>query len=69
MPHLNDAKLDSLWTSFEQKPQAGVCSTFAFATETTIEELKTALKTESLRKALVFGSCLEEMVRRKGNYC
>ena len=27
--------LDSLWTSFKQKPLAGVCGTFAFATETT----------------------------------
>ena len=50
--------LDPLRTSFEQKPaMAGVCSTFSFATETTVcrgaEE--TALKTKTLRKALVFG--------------
>ena len=33
-----------------------VCSTFAFATETTIEELKNCSKTKTLRKAVVFGS-------------
>ena len=59
MPHLNDAKLDSLWTSFEQKPLAGVCSTFAFATETTIEELKNCSKNgitaESTGFWLLFG--------------
>ena len=33
-----------------------VSSTFAFATETTLKELKNCSKTKTLRKALVFGS-------------
>ena len=65
MRHLNGAKFGSASDQFQAKT-AMVCNTFAFATETTVEELKkkTALKTKTLRKALVFGSCLEELVRR-----
>ena len=37
-----------------------VAHVFPFATETTIEGLKTALKTKALRKALVFGSLFGE---------
>ena len=47
---------------------AGVCSTFAFATETTKEELKTALKAKTLQKVLAFGSLFAEVVHREGNY-
>ena len=67
MRHLNGAKFGSAPDQFRAKTtMVGVCSTFAFVTETTVEELKkkTALKTKTLRKALVFGSCLEELVRR-----
>ena len=39
-----------------RQAMVGVCSTFSFATETTVELKKTALKTKTLRKALVFGS-------------
>ena len=57
MRHLNGAKYVSAPDQFRAKTaMVGVCSTFAFATETTLEELKTALKTKTLRKALVFGS-------------
>jgi len=69
MRYLNSAKFGSALDQFRAKTAtAGVCSTFAFATETTIEELKNCSKTKSLWKALVFGSFLEEVVRRKGNY-
>ena len=38
-------------TSFEQKPQwLAVCSTFAFSTETTVEELKNWSKNEHTAK-------------------
>ena len=53
---------------FREKPLAGVCGTFAFATETTIEELKNCSKNEIIAESTGFGSCLEEVVRRKGNY-
>ena len=57
MRHLNGAKFGSAPDQFRGKTaMVGVCSTFAFATETTVEELKTALKTKTLRKALVFDS-------------
>ena len=42
--------LDPLRTSFEQKP----CSTFAFATETTVEELKNCSKNENTAKSTGF---------------
>ena len=61
MRHLNGAKFGSAPDQFGAKPaMVGDCSTFAFATETTVEELKTALKTKTLRKALVFGSLFGE---------
>ena len=67
MRHLNGAKFGSALDQFRAKTaMAGVCSTFTFATETTIEELKNCSKNEIT--ALVFGSCLEEVLRRKGNY-
>ena len=53
MRHLNGAKFGSAPDQFRAKT---VCSTFAFAAKTTVEELKTALKTKTLRKELVFGS-------------
>ena len=37
------------WTTFEQKP---VCSTFAVATETTVEELKNYSKSENTAKSI-----------------
>ena len=57
MRHLNGAKFGSAPDQFREKTaMVGVCSTFAFAAETTVKELKTALKTKKLREALVFGS-------------
>ena len=57
MRHLNGAKFGSAPDQFRAKTaMVGVCSTFAFATETTVEELKNCSKKETLRKALVFGS-------------
>ena len=57
MRHLNGAKFGSAPDQFRAKTaMVGVCSTFAFATETTVRSWKTALKTKTLRKALVFGS-------------
>ena len=57
MSHLNGAKFGSALDQFRAKT-AMVCisSTFAFATETTLKELKNCSKTETLQKALVFGS-------------
>ena len=57
MRHLNGAKFGSAPDQFRAKTaMVGVCSTFAFATETTVDELKNCSKNETLRKALVFGS-------------
>ena len=57
MRHLNGAKFGSAPDQFRAKTAiVGICGTFAFAVEATVEELKTALKTKTLRKALVFGS-------------
>ena len=57
MRHLNGAKFGSAPDQFRAKTaMVGVCSTFAFATETTVEQLKNVLKTKTVRKALVFGS-------------
>ena len=51
MRHLNGAKFGSAPDQFRAKTaMVGICGTFAFATETT------ALKTKTLRNALVFGS-------------
>ena len=47
--------LDPLRASFEQKhAMVGVCSTFAFATETTVEELKNCSKNENTAKSTSF---------------
>ena len=57
MCYLNGAKFGSAPDQFRAKTaMVGVCSTFAFATETTVEELKNCSKNKTLRKALVFGS-------------
>ena len=57
--------LDPLRASFEQKhAMVGVCSTFAFATETTVEELKNCSKNETVQKHWFLALCLEELVRR-----
>ena len=57
MRHLNGAKFGSAPDQFRAKTaMVGVCSTFAFATETTVEELKNCSKKGTLRKPLVFGS-------------
>ena len=62
MCHLNGAKFGSAPDQFRAKTaMVGICGTFAFATETTVEELKTALKTKTLRKALVFGSLFQRI--------
>ena len=45
--------LDPLRTSFEQKP-VGICNTFAFGTETTVEELKNCSKNENTAKSTGF---------------
>ena len=69
MSHLNGAKFGSTLDQFRAKT-AMVCvsSTFAFATETTLKELKNCSKTKTLHKALVFGSlfwknwCVEKKI-------
>ena len=69
MRHLNGAKFGSTLDQFRAKTaMAGVCSTFTFATETTIEELKNCSKNEITAESTGFGPCLEEVVRRRGNY-
>ena len=51
MRHLNGAKFGSAPDQFRAKTaMVGVCSTFAFATETTIEELKNCSKNENTAK-------------------
>ena len=65
MRHLNGAKFGSAPDQFRAKTaMVGVCSTFAFATETTVEELKIALKTKHCEKHWFLALCLEELVRR-----
>ena len=52
MRHLNGAKFGSAPDQFRAKTaMVGVCSTFAFATETTIEELKNCSKNENTAKS------------------
>ena len=47
--------LDPLRTNFEKKTaMVSVCSTFAFATETTVEELKNCSKNENTAKSTGF---------------
>ena len=55
MRHLNGAKFGSAPDQFRAKPaMVGVCSTFAFATETTVEELKNRFKNENTAKSTGF---------------
>ena len=69
MCHLNGAKFGSAPDRFRAKTaMVGVCSTFSFATETTVEELKTCSKNENTAKTVVLALFLEELVRRWGNY-
>ena len=52
MRHLNGVKFGSAPGQFRAKTATvGVCSTFAFATETTIEELKNCSKNENTAKS------------------
>ena len=52
MRHLNGAKYVSAPDQFRAKTaMVGVCSTFVFATETTIEELKNCSKNENTAKS------------------
>ena len=55
MRHLNGAKFGSAPDQFRAKTaMVGVCSTFAFATETTVEELKNCSKNENTAKSTGF---------------
>ena len=55
MRHLNGAKFGSAPDQFRAKTaMVGVCSTFAFATETTVKELKNCSKTENTAKSTGF---------------
>ena len=55
MRHLNGAKFGSAPDQFRAKTaMVGVCSTFAFATETTVEELKNCSKNENTVKTTRF---------------
>ena len=52
MRHLNGVKFESAPDQFRAKTaMVGVCSTFAFATETTVEELKNCSKNENTGKS------------------
>ena len=64
MRHLNGAIFGSALDQFRAKTaMVCVCSTFAFATETTIEQLKNCSK----RKHWFLALCLEELVRSEDN--
>ena len=55
MHHLNGAKFGSAPYQFREKTvMADVCSTFAFATETTVKELKNCSKNEKTAKSTGF---------------
>ena len=55
MRHLIGAKYVSAPDQFRAKTaMVGVCSTFAFATETTVEELKNCSKNENTAKSTRF---------------
>ena len=55
MRHLNGAKFGSAPDQFRAKTaMVGICSTFAFATETTVEELKNCSKNENTAKSTGF---------------
>ena len=67
MRHLNGTKFGSPPNQFRGKTaMVAVSSTFAFASETTVEELKNYSKTKTLRseKHWFLALCLEESVRR-----
>ena len=70
MRHLNGAKFGSAPDQFRAKTaMVGVCSTFAFATETTVKELKNCSKNEKkCEKHWFLALSLEEFVRRQGRY-
>ena len=56
MRHLNGAKFGSAPDQFRAKTaMVGVCSTFTFWTEITVEELKNCSENENTAKTLVFG--------------
>ena len=55
MRHLNGAEFGSAPDKFRAKTaMVGICSTFAFATETIVEELKNCSKNESTPKSTGF---------------
>ena len=55
MRHLNGEKFGSAPDQFRAKTaMVGVCSTFAFATETTVKELKNCSKNEKNAKSIGF---------------
>ena len=55
MCHLNGAKFGSAPNQFRSKTAvAGICSTFALATETTLEELKNCSKNVNTAKSTGF---------------
>ena len=55
MRHLNGEKFGSAPDQFREKTaMVGVCSTFAFATETTVKELKNCSKNEKNAKSIGF---------------
>ena len=59
MRHLNGAKFGSAPDQFRAKTaMAGVRSTFAFATATTVEELKNCSKNENTAKSTGFWLCV-----------
>ena len=55
MRHLNGTKFGSVPHQFRAKTaMVGICSTFAFATETTVEELTNCSKNENTAKSTGF---------------
>ena len=54
MRHLNGAKFGSASGPVSKTAMVGACSTFAFATETTVEELKNCSKNENTAKSTDF---------------
>ena len=55
MRHLNGAKFGSAPDQFREKTaMVGVCSTFAFAAETTVKELKNCSKNEKTARSTGF---------------
>ena len=66
MLHLNGTKFGSAPDQFRAKTaMVGICSTFAFATEIAVEELKNCSKNENTaEKHRFLALCLEELVLR-----